>query len=102
MVPFQLAFGTKVTVAPLPVAGTLSPMASATPLSSRVPLAGRALITKWSTLPSRSEPLRATGMPGASSLPAADVELVCGASLTGLTLLKLKTPVSVSWPSLTV
>ncbi|MNZ60660.1 hypothetical protein D3C78_787340 [compost metagenome] len=46
VVPFQLALGTKVTVAPLPLAGTLSPMFSTTPLSSKVPLAGRALITK--------------------------------------------------------
>ncbi|MCY1557480.1 hypothetical protein D9M68_943300 [compost metagenome] len=46
VLPFQLAFGTKVTVAPLPVAGTTEPMLSATPFSSRVPFSGSALITK--------------------------------------------------------
>ncbi|MDT4888319.1 hypothetical protein D3C85_1146800 [compost metagenome] len=85
--PFQLAFGTKVTVAPLPLAGTLSPMARATPFSSRVPLAGSDLITKWSTVPSRSEPLRTTGMPAASSLPEAEVAVVSGASLTEATVI---------------
>ncbi|MNG10562.1 hypothetical protein D3C84_940380 [compost metagenome] len=82
-----MAFGTKVTVAPLPVAGTLSPMASATPLSSSVPLAGSALITKWSTVPSRSEPLSATGMPAASSLPEPKAVAVSGASLTDATVM---------------
>ncbi|MNE89848.1 hypothetical protein D3C80_1873030 [compost metagenome] len=46
VVPFQLALGTKVMLAPFAVAGTSEPMASATPLSSRVPSAGSALITK--------------------------------------------------------
>ncbi|MNZ91432.1 hypothetical protein D3C78_1104190 [compost metagenome] len=102
VVPFQLALGTKVMEAPLAVAGTSEPIARATPLRNRVPLAGRDLITKLATLPSISLPLRVTGMPEESSLPAPDVVLVCGASLTGLTSLKLNTPVSVSWPSVTV
>ncbi|MCY1544924.1 hypothetical protein D9M68_808350 [compost metagenome] len=87
MVPFQLVSGTKVIEAPLPVAGTLSPRASATPLSSSVPLAGSDLMMKWSTVPSRSEPLRATGMPAASSLPEAEVAAVSGASLTEATVM---------------
>ncbi|MNF80712.1 hypothetical protein D3C84_629610 [compost metagenome] len=99
--PFQLAFGTKVTVAPLPLAGTLSPMASATPLSNSVPFAGKVLITKWSTVPSTSLPLRTTGM-AESSLPESDAELVSGASLTGATSAKLSSAVSVRLPSLTV
>ncbi|MNE31313.1 hypothetical protein D3C80_1248730 [compost metagenome] len=102
VVPFQLALGTKVTVAPLLLAGTLSPIFSATPLSSRVPLAGRDLITKLATLPSTSLPLRATGMPAESSLPEPDAALVSGASLTGTTLPKLSSAVSVRLPSLTV
>ncbi|MCY1556785.1 hypothetical protein D9M68_935690 [compost metagenome] len=85
--PFQLVSGTKVIEAPLPVAGTLSPRASATPFSKRVPLAGSALITKWSTVPSRSEPLRATGMPAESSLPEPDAAAVSGASLTEATVM---------------
>ncbi|MNR34806.1 hypothetical protein D3C85_1526080 [compost metagenome] len=87
VLPFQLAFGTKVMVAPLAEAGTSAPMVSATPLSSSVPLAGRALITKWSTLPSTSLPLRATGIPAASSLPEAEVAVVSGASLTEATVM---------------
>ncbi|MNG26006.1 hypothetical protein D3C84_1109310 [compost metagenome] len=87
MEPFQLALGTKVTVAPLAEAGTSAPMASATPLSSRVPLAGRDLITKWSTVPSTSLPLRATGMPAESSLPDPDAARVSGASLTDATVM---------------
>ncbi|MNE91731.1 hypothetical protein D3C80_1893770 [compost metagenome] len=85
--PFQSAFGTKVMVAPLPLAGTLSPIFSATPLSSRVPLAGRDLITKLATLPSISEPLSATGMSGASSLPEPEAARVSGASLTEATVM---------------
>ncbi|MNE83932.1 hypothetical protein D3C80_1807940 [compost metagenome] len=102
VVPFQLALGTKVIVAPLPLAGTLSPMLRTTPLSSRVPLAGSALITKLATLPSTSLPLRVTGIPAASSLPAAEVAAVSGPSLTGLTLPKLSSAVSVRLPSLSV
>ncbi|MDT4889592.1 hypothetical protein FQZ97_1263060 [compost metagenome] len=99
--PFQLAFGTKVTVATLPLAGALSPMASATPFSNSVPLAGSDLITKWSTVPSTSLPLRTTGM-AESSLPEADAAMVSGASLTGETSVKLSSAVLVSWPSETV
>ncbi|MNP65737.1 hypothetical protein D3C76_1613590 [compost metagenome] len=62
-------------------------MASATPLSSSVPLAGRVLITKWSTLPSASLPLRPTGIPAASSLPEPDAARVSGASLTDATVM---------------
>ncbi|MCY1557966.1 hypothetical protein D9M68_948610 [compost metagenome] len=102
MVPFQLVLGTKVTVAPLPVAGTLSPRASAAPFSSRVPSAGRDLMTKWPTVPSRSEPLRTTRMPDESSFPEAEAAAVSGASLIGATLPKLSSPVSVRLPSLTV
>ncbi|MOA04765.1 hypothetical protein D3C78_1243360 [compost metagenome] len=65
-------------------------------MSSRVPLAGRALITKWSTVPSTSLPPRATGMPAESSLPEADAVLDSGASFTGVTSLKLSSAVSVS------
>ncbi|MDT4843350.1 hypothetical protein FQZ97_772800 [compost metagenome] len=46
VVPFQLALGTKVMLAPFAVAGTSEPMASATPLRNRVPLAGSDLMTK--------------------------------------------------------
>ncbi|MCY1188251.1 hypothetical protein D9M73_293300 [compost metagenome] len=45
VVPFQLALGTNVRLAPLPVAGTTEPMLSATPFSSKVPFSGSALIT---------------------------------------------------------
>ncbi|MCY1444282.1 hypothetical protein D9M71_607420 [compost metagenome] len=75
-------------------------MASATPLSSSVPLAGSALITKWSTVPSRSEPLSATGMPAASSLPEAEVVVVSGASLTEVTVMVPMAGVLSSNPSL--
>ncbi|MCY1370869.1 hypothetical protein D9M68_698700 [compost metagenome] len=102
MVPFQSAFGTKVMVAPLPLAGTLSPIFSVTPLSSKVPLAGRDLMTKWSTVPSTSLPPSATGIPEESSLPAPDAVLVSGASLTGATLPKLSSAVAVKAPSVTV
>ncbi|MNR11684.1 hypothetical protein D3C85_1279940 [compost metagenome] len=87
VVPFQLAFGTKVIEAALAEAGTSAPMASATPLSSSVPLAGKVLITKWSTVPSISEPLSATGMPAESSLPEPDAARVSGASLTDATVM---------------
>ncbi|MCY1361085.1 hypothetical protein D9M69_477410 [compost metagenome] len=82
-----MALGTKVTVAPLLLAGTLSPIFSTTPLSSRVPLAGSALITKWSTVPSTSLPPRVTGMPAESSLPEAEAAMVSGASLTEETVM---------------
>ncbi|MCY1562109.1 hypothetical protein D9M68_994560 [compost metagenome] len=97
-----MALGTKVTVAPLPLAGTLSPMFRATPFSISVPLAGRDLMTKLAMLPSISLPLRATGMPGASSLPEFEASAVSGASFTGATSAKLSSPVSVRLPSLTV
>ncbi|MNF89368.1 hypothetical protein D3C84_718910 [compost metagenome] len=100
--PFQLALGTKVIDAPLAVAGTSEPMTSATPLSIRVPLAGRDLMTKWSTVPSTSLPPSATGIPEESSLPAPDAVLVSGASLTGATLPKLSSAVAVKAPSVTV
>ncbi|MDT4852877.1 hypothetical protein FQZ97_871260 [compost metagenome] len=100
MVPFQLAFGTKVTVAPLPLAGTLSPMVNATPFSNSVPLAGKVLITKWSTVPSRSEPLRVTGMPAESSLPEPEAAAVSGVSLTEVTVMVPVAGVASSRPSL--
>ncbi|MNY74195.1 hypothetical protein D3C86_2131600 [compost metagenome] len=50
-------------------------------------MAGRDLITKWSIVPSISEPLSATGMPAASSLPEAEVVVVSGASLTEVTVM---------------
>ncbi|MNG39509.1 hypothetical protein D3C84_1276270 [compost metagenome] len=45
------------------------------------------MITKWSIVPSISEPLSATGMPAASSLPEAEVVVVSGASLTDATVM---------------
>ncbi|MOA64825.1 hypothetical protein D3C78_1910040 [compost metagenome] len=69
-------------------------------MSSRVPLAGSDLITKWSTLPSISLPLRATGMPAASSLPEAEVVVVSGASLTEATVMVPVAGVASSRPSL--
>ncbi|MCY1312121.1 hypothetical protein D9M70_625130 [compost metagenome] len=71
----------------MPLAGTLSPIFSATPLSSKVPLAGRDLMKKLATLPSTSLPLRATGMPAESSLPEAEAARVSGASLTEETVM---------------
>ncbi|MCY1557176.1 hypothetical protein D9M68_940050 [compost metagenome] len=82
-----MALGTKVIEAPLAVAGTSEPITSATPLSIRVPLAGRDLITKWSTVPSTSLPTSATGIPEESSLPEPEAAAVSGASLTEETVM---------------
>ncbi|MDT4848724.1 hypothetical protein FQZ97_828230 [compost metagenome] len=82
-----MAFGTKVRLAPLPLAGTLSPIVSVTPLSCRMPLAGSDLITKLATVPSKSEPLRLTGIPAESSLPEPLAAFVSGASLTEATVM---------------
>ena len=85
VLPFQLAFGAKLSEADPAVAGITWPSVTATPPNNSLPLAGRLPIVKLAMEPSTSEPPRLTGM-ASSSLPDAGMTAAVGASLAPLTV----------------